>query len=135
MKKQGVFVRKSLTEWRSGKLVNTTEGTEKREHSRVSARWPVTVVTDRASIQAETRNITVNGVFISSKDLLRLHETFHFLISPPHREPIEVTGTIIHSDHHSLDEQNISYGMGICFVKVSDKDRHFLEDVVSAHPG
>jgi hypothetical protein len=107
---------------------------EKREFPRVRVRWPVSVVTGNDPIQAETRNITVNGIFILSKDLLRLNETFPLHISPPNREPIEVTGTVIRSDHQAYDEQNISYGSGICFVKVSDRDRHFLEDMISAHP-
>ena len=110
------------------------DATERREFVRVRVRWPVSVVTDNATIQAETRNITANGIFISSKDLLRLNETVPLQISPPNRQPIEVTGTVIRSDHQSLDERSISYGMGICFVKVSDEDRHFLEDLISAYP-
>ena len=110
------------------------DNAERREFPRVRVKWPVSVVTDNATILAETRNITVNGIFILSKDLLRLNETFPFHISPPNRQPIEVTGTVVRSDHQAFDERNISYGMGICFIKVSNEDRHFLEDVISAHP-
>ena len=110
------------------------DATERREFVRVRVRWPVSVVTDNATIQAETRNITVNGIFISSKDLLRLNETFSLHIIPPNRQPITVTGTVIRSDHQALDERSISYGMGICFVRVSDEDQHFLEELISAHP-
>lgn len=107
---------------------------ERREFPRVRVKWPVSVVTDNATIQAETRNITVNGIFILSKDPLRLNETFPLHISPPNRQAIDVTGTVIRSDHQAFDERNISYGMGICFVRVSDEDRHFLEDLISTHP-
>ena len=110
------------------------DNAERRDFARVRVRWPVEVLTGSATIQAETRNITVNGIFISSKDLLRLNETFPLHISPPNRQTIKVTGTIVRSDHQALDERSISYGMGICFVKVSDEDRHFLEDLISAHP-
>jgi hypothetical protein len=110
------------------------DNTEKRKYPRVRVRWPVTVSTEYATVQAETRNITVNGLFICSENLLRLNETVPLHINPPNRQPIEVTGTIIRSDHQALDEQNVSYGMGICFVKVSDEDRHFLEDLISTYP-
>ena len=110
------------------------DNAERREFPRVRVKWPVSVLTDKNTIQAETRNITVNGIFISSKHLLRLNEILPLHISPPNRQPIDVTGTVIRSDHQALDERSISYGMGICFVKVSDEDRHFLEDVISAHP-
>jgi hypothetical protein len=107
---------------------------ERREFPRVRVKWPVSVITENATIQAETRNITVNGIFILSKDLLRLNETFPLHISPPNRQHIEVTGMVIRSDHQAFDERNISYGSGICFVSVSDRDRHFLKDVISTHP-
>jgi hypothetical protein len=107
---------------------------ERRESPRVRVKWPVSVKTENAIIQAETRNITVNGIFILSKDLLRLNEVFPLHISPPNRQPIEVAGMVIRSDHQAFDERNISYGSGICFVSVSDRDRHFLKDVISTHP-
>jgi len=47
---------------------------------------------------------------------------------------MKVSGKVMWSDHHALDDQTVSYGMGICFIKVSDKDRHFLEDLISVHP-
>ncbi len=107
---------------------------ERRQHARIRAKWPVTVLTDYAIIQAETRNITVNGIFISSNELLRLNKSFPLRINPPNREPMKVTSKVVWSDHHAVDDQTISYGMGICFIRVSDKDRHFLEEVISGHP-
>jgi len=107
---------------------------EKRQHPRIRVKWPVTVLTDYAIIQAETRNITINGIFISSSELLRLNKSFPLRINPPNREPMKVTGKVVWSDHHAVDDQTIPYGMGICFIRVSDKDRHFLEELISAHP-
>jgi len=86
-------------------------------------------------VQAETRNITVNGIFISSNELLRLDETVPLCINPPNRQPLEVTGKVIWSDHSGVDNEEMSYGTGICFVEVSDGDRHFLEDLISDRLG
>jgi Tfp pilus assembly protein PilZ len=108
--------------------------TERRACPRIRVRWPVTVVSGSAIVQAETRNITVNGVFISSKELLRLDETVPLRINPPNRQPLEVTGKVIWTNHSGVDNQEMSYGIGICFVEVSDGDRHFLEDLISALP-
>jgi hypothetical protein len=107
---------------------------EKRKHPRIRVKWPVTVLTDNAIIQAETRNITVNGIFISSNELLRLNKSFPLRIKPPNREPMKMSGKVVWSDHHAVDDQTVSYGMSICFIKVFDKDRHFLEDLISGHP-
>jgi hypothetical protein len=47
---------------------------------------------------------------------------------------MEFTGKVIWSDQYAFDEQNSVFGMGICLVKISDADRHFFKDLVSAHP-
>jgi hypothetical protein len=107
---------------------------EKRTYPRIRVRWPVSVLTDPGIIEAETRNITVNGIFIRSKDQLRLNRVFALRINPPNRQPLDVSGKIVWSDHYAVDSRNISYGMGICFVEISDRDRHFLEDLILSHP-
>lgn len=107
---------------------------EKRTSDRIRVRWPVTVLTGHSATQGETRNITVNGVFICCEEPLQLNEVFSLSISPPNHNPVEVTGKVIWSDLYAVDEQNTAFGTGICFVKISDRDRHFFEDVVSAHP-
>jgi hypothetical protein len=108
--------------------------TEKREHPRIKVRWPVAVLTAHDIIHAETRNITVNGLFICCEDLLPLDSTFPMNIIPPNRQPLEVSGKVVWSDHYTRDEQDVPYGMGMCFVKVSEEDRHTLEELLFPHP-
>jgi len=107
---------------------------ERREHDRIRVRWPITVFTDRSTIEGETRNVTVDGIFICCEEPLRLNEIFPMSISPPNHQTVEVTGKVIWSDLYAVDEKNTAFGTGICFVKISDGDRHFFEDVVSVHP-
>lgn len=108
--------------------------TERRKHHRIKARWPISVLLDQDIVKGETINITVDGVLISCEEPLRMNEILRMSINPPHHQAIEVTGKVMWSDHYAVDEQNTTFGMGICFVKISDVDRHFLKDVVSSHP-
>ena len=106
----------------------------KRKHDRIRVRWPITVLTDHGTIEGETRNITVDGIFICCEEPLQLNEIFSISISPPNQQTIEVTGKVIWSDFYAVDEENTAFGTGICFVKISNRDRHFFKDMVSVHP-
>jgi hypothetical protein len=106
---------------------------ERRRYHRINVTWPISIVSDEEVIDGETINITVDGVLISCEEPLKLNEVFRISISPPNHQGIEVNGKVIWSDHYAIDEQDATFGMGICFVKISDVDRHFLRDLVSSH--
>jgi len=106
---------------------------ERRKYHRINVTWPISIVFDEEVIDGETINITVDGVLIRCEEPLKLNEVFRIFITPPNHQGIEVNGKVIWSDHYAIDEQDATFGMGICFVKISDVDRHFLKDLVSAH--
>jgi hypothetical protein len=108
--------------------------TEKRKHPRIKARWPISVLIDHGTIEGETRNITVDGMFICCDKPLPLNKIFRMSIIPTNHEAVEVTGKVLWSDFYGIDNENTTLGMGICFVKISDRDRRFFKDMVSAHP-
>ena len=103
---------------------------ERRKQERIKVRWPVTLFTDHDTIEGETRNITADGIFICCDEPLPLNEIFRMSIIPPNHKAIGVTGKVLWSDFYRIDDENTALGMGICFVKVSDGDRHFLKDMV-----
>lgn len=107
---------------------------ERRKHQRIKARWPITVITDQGTIQGETRNITFDGLFMCSEEPLRLNETFNMQINPPNQQTTDFTARVIWSDLYAFVDQNTVYGTGICFVRISDGDRHLLNEILSAHP-
>jgi hypothetical protein len=106
---------------------------ERRRYNRLEVNWPIIMAFDQDELEGETINITVDGVLIRCEEPLQLNEIFRISIKPPNRQVIEVTGKVIWSDHYAIGEQNTAFGMGICFVKISEVDRHFLKDLVSAH--
>ena len=105
---------------------------ERRAHTRIKVRWPITVVTDDITIEGETRDITTVGMFINCKEPLALNETYRISVIPPNQQSIELTCKVLWSNLYSTGGEN-TYGTGFCFVKVSDEDIHFLSDVLSVH--
>ena len=106
---------------------------ERRKYHRINVTWPISILLDGEIIDGETINITVDGVLLSCEEPLQLNEVLRISINPPNHQSIEVNGKVIWSDHYAIDEQDTAFGMGVCFVKISEVDRHFLKDLVAAH--
>ena len=107
------------------------DSTKKRNHPKLSERWPVTVLTRDGETNGETRSLTVEGVFFHCPEKLREGEACRVRINLPER-PVEVTGELAWSNLENFKPDHTIPGMGFCFVKISDKDRERLEDAITS---
>jgi Tfp pilus assembly protein PilZ len=110
-----------------------TDGIEKRRHPRIPVRWPVTIITDKGTIEGESRNITIAGVFIHCQEEIHENEVHQMIIKIPKQESILVKGRVVWSNFDSMEESNNYRGMGFSFIKISEDDRVILADVISRH--
>lgn len=108
------------------------EFVEKRKLPRIEVRWPVTLVTEKGSVEGEARNITVEGVFIHCLERLSVNDTYRLLLKPA-GEPIEVIGKLLWSNLDSAGDRDILPGMGFCFVKVGEGDRELLRQAIEKY--
>ena len=102
---------------------------EKRKLPRIEVRWPVTMITEKGSIEGEARNTSVEGVFIlfiHSTENLSPTNTYRLLMNPA-GEKIEVMGKLVWS---KLD---ILPGKGFCFVEVSEGERELLREAIQKY--
>lgn len=109
------------------------DGIEKRRHPRIPVRWPVTIITEQGTIEGESRNITVAGVFVHCQEEIHENEVHQMIIKIPKQESILVKGRVVWSNFDSMEETNNYRGMGFSFIKISDDDRMVLADVISRH--
>ena len=105
---------------------------ERRAQTRIKVRWPITVEINEDIIEGETRDITSVGMFINCKDPLVLNETYRISILPPNRQTINLACKVLWANLYTTDDEN-TYGAGFCFVKVSDEDTHFLNEMLSMY--
>ena len=110
-----------------------SSGSEKRKHPRFNARWPVTVYTDKGEIEGETINISLEGIAICCEEPLHLNKVFRISLITLDDRVIRVGGKVVWSDVYGMDDQETQIGMGVCFVEVSEKDRHIINDVISTY--
>jgi hypothetical protein len=90
---------------------------------------------DDEGTEGEVRNISTTGMFIRCGKPLRINELYRFSLRPPGHDPIELRGTVIWSNLDDVHGRVTAYGMGLYFVEISDEDRHFLSDIISAYQG
>ena len=109
------------------------DGNEKRRHPRIPVRWPVTIITEKGTIEGESRNITVAGVFVHCQEEIHENEVHQMIIKIPKQESILVKGLVVWSNFDSMEETSTFRGMGFSFIKISDDDRMILADVISRH--
>lgn len=103
---------------------------ERRQYARIKVRWPITILTDNSTIEGETRDISPSGMFINGKEPLQLNQTYQISVMPPNHHNIDLACKVIWSHFYTTDGEKI-YGLGFCFVKVSEEDRTFLIDLLS----
>jgi PilZ domain len=100
---------------------------ERRGLPRIAASWPVTIITENGPVEAETRNITLEGVFIHCMERLSVNETYRLVIKPPGKE-IKVMGKLLWSNLEGATGRDSLQAMGFCFVKVNEVHREFLRE-------
>ena len=106
---------------------------ERRKQPRIDVRWPVSVMSDQGTVRGETRDISSEGVAIFCDEPLRLDESYHIAVTPPEHEALGITGRVTWSDLYGMEDGVTAVGMGICFVELSEENRGFLKQTVSAH--
>ena len=105
---------------------------ERRKNPRISVRWPIALSTSGATIEGETLDISIDGVSFSCDEPISLNESYDISINTPHRR-VKVNGNVIWSDLYGIDDKDNAFFMGICFLKISDEDRHFIGEIVTEY--
>jgi len=106
--------------------------TDNRKHPRIEVRWPITVLTHNGKVQGETSNIGVEGISICTDTPLPPNEAFFMSIRPPHHHAVKLAGKVVWSSLYGIDDQKKVFAIGICFVKIIDRDRKLLAGLVAS---
>ncbi len=110
-----------------------TDDTEKRQHPRIPVRWPITIISKQGSVEGESRNITVAGVFVHCLEKLEKNKEYQMIIKIPEKESLLLNGRVVWSNFENMDFNASYMGMGFCFIKISKEDRGLLSEVISRY--
>ena len=105
---------------------------ERRRASRRRVSWPVYVHTDQGDYVGQTIDVSETGISFYCDEPLKLKKTIHLSIAPPGRDAVKISGEITWSDLFGIDDDNKVVGFGLFFIKITEKDRQYLCEIVSA---
>ena len=108
---------------------------ERRQHATAPIQLPVSIETAEGTMNAETRDISVGGAFISCRTPLPLKEQFPLTITLPHGGSLALFAEVVWSNVSIPHEKIVHRGMGIRFHLITEDDRKILKDLVSSHLG
>ena len=104
---------------------------EKRAHPRYDVIWPVTLSVNQQAVKGQTINISYEGISVECDEPLPLNKVINISIEPLDSQAIAVSGKVVWSDIYGIAKEETSYGLGICFVEISEQDRVRYNDLVS----
>jgi hypothetical protein len=104
---------------------------EKRKQPRKEVVWPITIIAEHGTIEGEIRNITVDGLFIFCEEPLMLNQTYRMSIIPDKHQAIGVKGKVVWADAYCMAEDKSVYGMGVCLIEITKKDRQALGEILA----
>jgi len=104
-------------------------GIERRQHPRVLVNWPAVVETPQGSVEGETKDISVDGVFIFGAKEPEIEGNFPIVLQASEQRTISIVGEKIWSGTFTIDNRKV-FGMGIQFIRISPKDREYIAGLV-----
>ena len=100
-------------------------GIERRLHPRILVKWPAVVETPQGSLEGETKDVSVDGVFIFCSKEPEIGENFPILLKPSEQRTISIVGEKIWSGSFTIDKRTV-FGMGVQFIHISPEDRNYI---------
>ena len=102
----------------------------RRQYSRTSVKWPVTVLTSQDKTEGETENVSPTGALISCTVVPLSEGSIRLVIKVPGHQSINVAGKVVWSRVLNPNKGAPSFGVGVQFTKISENDSHFLREVI-----
>jgi hypothetical protein len=87
------------------------------------------VETPQGSLEGETKDVSVDGVFIFCSKEPEIGINFPIFLKPSEQRTISVVGEKIWSGSFTIDNRTV-FGMGVQFIHISPEDRNYIADLI-----
>jgi hypothetical protein len=106
---------------------------EPPRQTKISVRWPVTIISGEETLEAESRNITVKGIFLRSQKELRGNEIYQLIVRGPQKQSVLIKGKMVWSNVDEKRRNRSLPGGAFFFVQAVREDRDVLRGLISDH--
>jgi hypothetical protein len=98
---------------------------DRRQSPRAAIQWPATIQTADGKLEARLKDLSIEGAYIDCEQPLNPRDFVSMTIDPPNHPSMKITAEVMRTD------ELLSPGIGVRFVQMSEKNRHFLFNEIS----
>ena len=91
------------------------------------------MTTSNGLVDGQTQNISLGGAFVVCQNPLPLTQQFSLTISAPSQDSLALNAEVVWSNINVPEDKIINRGMGVRFIRNTEKDRQRLNQVIMAH--
>lgn len=99
----------------------------RRQCPRAAIQWPIAIQTSKGPIRAKLKDLSADGAYIYCDLKPNPRDFVAITIDPPNHPSLKITAEVVWTD------SSLSPGIGVRFVQMPEKDRHFLFNKLSGH--
>jgi hypothetical protein len=104
---------------------------DRGRQTKISVRWPVTIISGQGTLEAESRDITVKGIFLRSQNELNGDEVYQLIVRGPQKKTVLIKGKMVWSNMDEKRRSRSLPGGAFFFVKAAKEDREILRSLIS----
>ena len=105
--------------------------TEKDQPERVQLKCPALIDTSKGVMKVGIKELTTNGAFVTCPHPYPIGESFPIKILLNDRDPQTFKAEVVWNNRNVLEEEIVTRGMKVRFLKLSDSDRKMINEILA----
>lgn len=104
---------------------------EKERPERVQLKCPALIDKSKGVMKVGIKELTTNGAFVTCPNPFPIGESFPIKILLSDRDPQTFNAEVVWNNQNVIEEEVVSRGMKVRFLKLSESDRNIIDEIIS----
>ena len=104
---------------------------EKDRPERIQLKCPALIDKSKGVMKVGIKELTTNGAFVTCPNPFAIGETFPIKILLNDRDPQTFNAEVVWNNQNVIEEEIVSRGMKVRFLKLSESDRNMIDEIIS----
>jgi len=104
---------------------------EKERPERVQLKCPALIDKSKGVMKVGIKELTTNGAFVTCPNPFPIGESFPIRIFLNDRTPQRFNAEVVWNNQNVLEEEIVTRGMKVRFLKLSENDRKMIDEIIS----
>ena len=104
---------------------------QKEQPERVQLKCPAFIDKSKGVMKVGIKELTTNGAFVTCPNPFPIGESFPIRIFVNDRDPQRFNAEVVWNNQNVIEENIVSRGMKVRFLKLSESDRKMISEIIS----